>query len=183
MCLRDTMIWESCYWKDPLLDLVKQIESWESATTLDEPDFAEIERQLMTGFYSVRRLVEAKKLSDSVAQEKLNCKSFPNLKTVNLLNWHHYEKLYDLGSPTEEKLEIGFVFNQFIHSYVFIIADSESCSFEGVYFCSDRYRNKNLFYISTSEIKRIFYLVGANYPYKSKQQYNPKTKDYDLTQA
>ena len=78
------MIWESCYWKDPLLDLVTQIELWESDAALTEGDYAEIERRLMIGFYSIRKLVEAGKLSDSVATEQLSCRSFPNLKSVNV---------------------------------------------------------------------------------------------------
>lgn len=82
------MIWESCYWKDPLLDIVEQIEFWELSSNLDESDFAEIERQITIGFYSVRKLIDAKKLSDSVAQGKLNCLSFANINEVNLLNWH-----------------------------------------------------------------------------------------------
>jgi hypothetical protein len=158
------MIWESCFWKYPLLNLVKEIEEWESTNDIDEAGFARIERELMIGFYSVRKLVEAKKLSDSVAEEKLNCKSFLNIKNVNLKNWHHINKLYDLKTELKEKLDINFVFNQFIHSYVFIIAESDSSSLEGVYFCSDRYRNKKLFHIASSEIRRIFALVGNNYP-------------------
>ena len=177
------MIWESCYWKGQLLNLVKEIEEWESTNDIDEAGFAKIERELMMGFYSVRKLVEAKKLSDSVAKEKLNCKSFPNIKNVNLKNWHHINKLYDLKAGSDEKLDINFVFNQFIHSYVFIISENDSSSFEGVYFCSDRCRNKKLFYITSSEIKRIFTLVGKNYPWDSISRYSPKTKDYDITQA
>jgi hypothetical protein len=101
---------------------------------MDEADFAKIERESIMGFYSVRKLVEAKKLSDSVAEEKLNCKSFPNKKNVNLKNWHHIDDLYDLKAES-------------------------------------------------LEIKRIFTLVGKNYPWDSISRYNPTTKDYDITQA
>jgi len=177
------MIFESCYWKDPLLDLVKEIEKWESTLSISEEGFANIERQLMMGFYSVRKLAEAKKLSDSVAEENLNCKSFQNVKDVNLLNWHRINELYDLKAYSNENLKISFVFNQFIHSYVFILSEDEFSYFEGVYFCSDRYRNNKLFYISSLELKRIFTLVGNNYPSSSKKQYNRKIKDYDITQA
>ena len=176
------MIWESCYWKDPLLDIVEQIEFWELSSNLDESDFAEIERQITIGFYSVRKLIDAKKLSDSVAQGKLNCLSFANINEVNLLNWHRYYELYDLHSPSKKELNLDFVYNQFIHSYVFSIDNSESSSFTGIFFCSDRYRNKSLFHISSLEIKRIFHLVGTNYPYTSIRQFNPQNKDYKIVQ-
>jgi len=177
------MIWESGYWKDPLLDLVKKIESWESRKDLDEPDLVDIERQIMMGFYSVRKLLEAKKLSDQVALISISAKSFPNLKNVNLLNWHHIDTLYDLNNPKEVQLHLLFAANQLIHSYVFIIDEKEEGGFSGIFFCSDNKRNEELFHVSSKELRRIFKLVGNDYPSDSSIRFNPKTKDYDLNQA
>lgn len=36
------MIWESCYWQDTLLELIKEIDTWEMNKNLDEPELAEI---------------------------------------------------------------------------------------------------------------------------------------------
>jgi len=177
------MIWESSYWKDPLLDLVKRIKSWESRKDFDEPDFVEIELQIMIGFYSVRKLIEAKKLSDQVALARISAKSFPNLKDVNLLNWHHIDTFYDLNNPKETRLPLRFVANQLIHSYVFIIDEEEEGGFSGIFFCSDNKRNEELFHVSSKEFKRVFELVGSDYPSDARIRFNPKTKDYDVSQA
>ena len=76
-----------------------------------------------------------------------------------------------------------FVANQLIHSYVFIIDEKEEGGFSGIFFCSDKKRNKELFHVSSKELKRVFELVGSDYPSDAKIKFNPKTKDYDVSQA
>lgn len=174
------MIWESCHWKDPLIDLADKIKSWENNSKLDEPDFVEIERELMLGFYSIRKLVDSKKLTDRTEEEALTGKSFQNVKNVNSLNWHKIDQLYDLDSPKITDLKLDFVYNQIIHSYVFQISEDRN-GFGGIYFCSDYKRNEFLYFISSPELKRILRIVGNDYPAHSHRAYNKDKKDYDIT--
>ncbi|MDJ0658925.1 MAG: hypothetical protein QNJ42_05480 [Crocosphaera sp.] len=173
------MIWESCYWKDPLLELVKEIDKWEMNKNLDEPELAEIERQIMIGFYSIRKLIEAKKLSNQVINKNWICISYPNLKNVHRFNWDDFDTLYNLESPKHENRKLLFICHQIIHSYVFIIDEKDS-GFSGIFFVSDRLRNKILFHISSKELKRIFDVVGNDDPSSGTRTFNPETKDYEV---
>lgn len=177
------MIWESCYWKETLIELCSRIEKWECNRKLDEPDFVEIEQRLMIGFYSIRKLIEAKKISDKVVNAKFNGNSYKNIKNVTNLNWHKIEELYDLSNYTKIKLKIPFICNQIIHSYVFVIDELYIGGLSGICMCSDYKRNKELYHVSSAELKNIFSLVGKDHPYAGCRTFNQKTKDYDIIQA
>jgi hypothetical protein len=59
------MIWESWYWKKPLLDMAKRLRSLKAAGYLTEKQMVQIERDIFIGFYSIRKLIEAKtKITD-----------------------------------------------------------------------------------------------------------------------
>ena len=177
------MIWESCYWKETLIKLCSKIEKWECNRKLDETDFVEIEQALMIGFYSIRKLIEAKKLSDKVVNAEFSGESYKNIKNVTNLNWHKIEELYDLNNYTKIKLKLPFVCNQIIHSYIFVIDELDIGGFSGIYMCSDYKRNKELYHVSSAELKNIFSLIGNDYPYTGRRVFNQNTKDYDITQA
>ncbi|HEX9938589.1 MAG TPA: hypothetical protein VGB15_15735, partial [Longimicrobium sp.] len=71
------MIWESSYWKE---DLLKQAEALRKRTTQrrwPEISFARLEQAVMLGFYSIRKLVEARKLSDHVASSAIPVTTYP----------------------------------------------------------------------------------------------------------
>ncbi|MEX2485054.1 MAG: hypothetical protein WED10_10855 [Brumimicrobium sp.] len=175
------MIFESHYWKDPLLELVLKIQEWEQNKNLREPELSDIERELMVGFYSVRKLAQSNKLSDKILDENLKVLVFPNIKKVNLMNKFWIQKNFDLQSSTEKSLNIKFLYNQIIHSYIFVISESQAGGLNGINFCSDYKKNEALYFLSTEEIKRIFRKVGKDYPAQGHMVYNEEKGDYDIS--
>ena len=118
-------------------------------------------------------------MSNQVIDNKCICTSYPNLKNVHRFNWHNFDKLYNWESPNDETRKLLFICHQIIHSYVFIIDEKDSgCS--GIFFVSDRLRNKILFHISSKELKRIFDVVGNDYPSSVTRTFNPETTDYEV---
>lgn len=77
------MIWESCYWKQPLLEMAGRLQHLKTASTLSDQELAQVERDIFIGFYSVRKLLEAPaKLTDKTRHLSILLRKHPNLKAV-----------------------------------------------------------------------------------------------------
>ncbi|WP_098743545.1 hypothetical protein [Paenibacillus sp. EZ-K15] len=174
------MIWESSYWKEDLLALSKKISTKYRVTPFSEELAVEFEKDIMIALYSVRKLEEARKLSSNTKSIQLKVKSYKNLKNVTLLNWHRIEELFDLDNPINEKIRANHFYNQIIHSYIFLISTDESDSIDGFFFCSDRVRNKRLYYVELIEIERFVSFVGNDYPTKQSFDYDESLQDYTV---
>lgn len=175
------MVWESKYWKEPLLDLASKIDLWEKSTDLKEAELADIEREVMIGFYSIRKLAQSNKLSDKTLDESLKVSTYPNTKKITLINRFHIDQTFDLKAKKIETLNIKYIYNQIIHSYIFLLEESNDRGLSGIFFNSDYKRNEKLYFLETTEIKRIFRKVGNDYPAKSKMIYNEEKEDYDIS--
>ena len=157
------MIWESCYWKEPLLKAAKWLRSIRLGENTQERTYVRIEKEIFWGFYSIRKLLDARtKLSDHTYELRFSLKTFKNVKKVDELNWHKLDELYDLEDSNIEQRDIRYLCNQFIHSFVFI--PSGETRLEGIYIASDRIRNQKLYFVSLDQILRAFRAVGRDYP-------------------
>ena len=62
---------------------------------------AKLEQNMMIGFYSIRKLLEAKKLTIDVVKRSIPATAFPwRGEPVNHLNWHNIDQLYDFERLT-----------------------------------------------------------------------------------
>ena len=171
------MIWESCYWKEPLLKTALWLRRFRMHAGTRESTLVKIEKEVMIGFYAIRKLIESHKLSDSVASSSHPISSFPNLKPVRHLNWHKIGVLYDLTRETKESRNLRFLCNRFIHSFVFLIDAKSNERLAGIYVASDNDRNQRVFYVSIDTIIGVFRLVGRDYPAHSSYEYNRETRE------
>jgi len=74
------MIWESWYWKQPLLEVAERLESFRASNDLSEDQIAQVERGIFIGFYSVRKLFEAStKITDRTRGLSLFLQKHSNL--------------------------------------------------------------------------------------------------------
>jgi len=176
------MIWASSDWKKPLLKLSKKINKWKERS-LSDKNLIDIEKTILMGFYSIRKLVDAHKLSNATQEMKINIFTYPNINNVTLMNWHKIHELYNLSEENIEQRRISFVYNQLIHSYVFMVDDNDDGGFSGIFFSSDTQRNKTLFKITADELIRIFNTVGSDYPSKSRLEFNEEKQDVETFQA
>ena len=103
--------------------------------------------------YAVRKLAEARKLSDEVEGHAIKGWAYPGTgKPVHLRNWDRLTELYDLSEPKSIQLSLTDFCNQFIHSFVFMVGMTESGGLQGFYVASDRVREKRLLYFELNEI-------------------------------
>lgn len=176
------MIWESKYWKDDLLRSASFLKKKMMQHRWPESTKAIFEKNIMIGFYVIRKLLEAKKLSGKTSQYTFSAISYYcKDKNVNILNWHKVLELYDMDKGVKETLNLWYVANTIIHSFVFIGVFGENDYIEAVMFNSDRSKNNKLYSIDLNDIIKIFEVAGNDYPEHIEYKLNIHTKEYEVT--
>lgn len=116
------MIHESIYWKRELTKLSKKLTAripykrfWTGAQN------GAFEKEVMNGFYMVRKLLESQKLPNIIASTKLIGRKYPNNGTdVHLMNNHRFFEHYDFDNGKDEKFDLKFLINQIVHKLYFL---------------------------------------------------------------
>ena len=132
---------------------------------MSERALGQIERDVFTGFYSVRKLMEKPgALTDATRDATWQCAAFPNIAPVTILNNHRFHELYNLSSCQQLTKDLGFFCHQIVHSFIFEPYLDKYGNFKGVLFASDRAKNSTLYGVSTDTLISIFWQVGTDYP-------------------
>jgi len=173
------VIWESGYWKENLLRQSLMLRKKQQQRRWTERSFALLEQVVMLGFYSIRKLAEAHKISDEIVRLSVPLMAFPwKGKPVTSMNWHRLTELYDMGLGKPVKRSLLFLCHQVVHSYIFSPL-FEDKYLAGVFFSSDRQRHKSLYLIKTNNIVTLFDLVANNDPGSLESVYDFEKQDYD----
>lgn len=178
------MIWESCYWKDDLLRTALRLRRRQFQRRWSEVSLANVEKDLFIGFYSVRKLMDANKLSDTTLSMSISITEYSRLeKSVTRMNRHRLDELYDLESPCAGNLGLRTLCNQIVHSYAFApIHNGEDQGLEGIFIASDREKASRLYRISMADIVRVFEIVGKDYPNHLEATWDSDIGDYVVHQ-
>ncbi len=183
------MISESYYWKKELVKLSRKLENRKKAKKWwTESQFGTFEKEVMIGFYMIRKLLDAKKLTNALVSKKIKGTKFRNTGIeINWRNNHRYGEFYDFDKPIADKFDLIFLCNQLIHSYIF--SPNFDCESEdgiglktlrSILFCSDENRNQWLFELHIDDVIKIFHDLGNDYPNSYQRIYDPKKKDYKI---
>ena len=180
------MIYESQYWKKQLIKSAAKINrrmTTKRIWTVEQ--IGGFEQEVMIGFYMIRKLMDAKKLTNIICSTKIEGEKYMNNgRTVTLLNNHNPDKLYNLNTPFVQKFDLKFLINQIVHSYLFY-PDFEEMSdgiyaLDKLYFTSDDNRNKFLYSIKISDIINLFVKVGECVVLSISYEFNNNKNDYDV---
>jgi hypothetical protein len=94
------MIWESSYWKEELFWHARRIRRLQTLKRWVERSTAALEKDLMIGFYSIRKMVEAHTVSDEIRDRSLSLQGYPwTGSPVTFMNWDKIDQKYDLEHP------------------------------------------------------------------------------------
>jgi len=150
------MIYKSYYWKKELIKLSRKLTKRLTQTNWwTEVQHGTFEKEIMIGFYIIRKLIEANKLSNEIVSTKIKGFKFPNIgKTIHVMNNHRFYEFFNFDNPKPNNFNLIFLANQIVHSYLFSPSfDPEDFSLNGIHFSSDKDRNTWLYEISidTSE--------------------------------
>jgi hypothetical protein len=179
------MIYESHYWKKELIKLSKKLTIRLSHRNFwTESQHGTFEKEVMIGFYIIRKLIEAQKLSNAIVSTKMKVIKYQNNgKIVHLMNTHKFDKCFDFLNPKQDKYDLIFLSNQIIHSYIFTpVFNFGGFKLLSIQFCSDKDRNKWLYEIDIKLMISIFEKVGNNYPASSSMHFDESKKDYKVFQ-
>ncbi|WP_370409059.1 hypothetical protein [Tenacibaculum dicentrarchi] len=201
------MILESYYWKKELLKTSEKLKKKIKVKKYWTPKkYAKFEKEIMFGFYIIRKLIEANKLTNKIVSTKKEYKVHNNLGTkITIRNRHSFDEYYDFGNYSIRKSDLKFLNNQFIHSYIFSpiistvddyslklmknekLTDEEHCKIHensekeviGIFFNSDKNKDKSIFQIDIKTIIEIFQDVGNCNVTSISMKYNEKKDDWD----
>jgi hypothetical protein len=180
------MIFESSYWKDELLKLSQRLSARRTfKRRWTEDQHGSFEKEIMIGFYIIRKLIEAQKLSNINVSTKVSGFRIPhNAGIVHRMNSHRYYEFYDFGKTESSKFDLIFLCNQIVHSYVFapaFIEENGKVILESIHFCSDDKRNSWLFELTVDTLIDLLNKLGEDFPSDSRMHYDEKKKDYTIT--
>jgi len=174
------MIYESSYWKDDLLRAADDLRRRCKQKRWTVVSIARLEQRIMIGFYAVRKLREARKISDRFRSRAVPLTEYPpSGKSIRRSNRTEIDEIYSLNSPRPTKNTLDFVANQIIHSYVFTPGFNEAGFLEDLFFTSDDKKNVAVFSVKILEVASIFEEVGNNYPPNMTTVFDP-TKNREI---
>lgn len=176
------MIHESKYWKDPLLRAATWLSNLRvSDDELGEKSLVRAEREIFIGFYAIRKLLETFKISKTTKELKLELFAYKAKigKLTDYFNRTEIDKLFELDQPMKEQRDIGFLCNQVVHSYVFLISINDDGKLEGFFISSDSMRYKKLYFIELAQVINVFRIVGKDYPANMHLQRNAATGQWE----
>jgi hypothetical protein len=166
------MIYESRYWKEPLLKSANIIDATAKIAEASDDQLGLLEYHIMTGFYSIRKLIEAEtKISQKSQSLVCKTKRYP-LKECHKQEQRYPDRVfnkdlsyfYDFEKASDPNGEISYICNQIVHSFIFLFSIDDRQRTNGVFYCSDFDRKKHCNYISLSEISDVFQTIGSDYP-------------------
>jgi hypothetical protein len=98
------VIWESQYWKRPLLAMARRIEvAGKAGKAPTDRRMAQVERDLFIGCYSIRKLIHAPgKLTDACRSSKVQLRCHPSKgKPVTLLDRNDIDQHYNVEAGSD----------------------------------------------------------------------------------
>ncbi len=163
------MIADSVPWKDDLGRIASDIERQKTQRRWSERSMYLFERNVMTAAYSIRKLIEARRVSDTLARRSWPVKRYRRTGPVPD-GWNRWEpeELYDLNSPESASLSTLELCHQIVHSYMFFPVWNWDEStrrprrqdLTSLCFVGDRRRTSHLYAIDIDDLIALVFTVG-----------------------
>lgn len=175
---------ESRYWKEELDRIAECIRRVPKPRRYSERHLFTVTRDLMTGFFILRRLIELHKVSSKTKDHVMTLFSYP--VQIDSSRWksysvHDIDETYNLDKQRKESKKADYVANQFIHSATIYVTRDTSRNWSDVLITSDYNKKKCLWQISVAEIEALFRIAAQDYPHSFQSTYNFKTQEWDVT--
>jgi hypothetical protein len=171
---------ESLYWKEELARIAKTIRPVLKPKRWSERAVCTVERDVMIGFFIVRRLIELQKVSPLIVDKKLDVFSAPATKDITKINWHCLEENYDWKAEKADQKSVSFLSNQCIHAYLSFVLRGKDRNWSDIVVVSDYERNKTVWRIPFPAIVELFEETSNDWPRTHQMTFNPKRRDYDI---
>jgi len=155
------MIKDATRWRAELIGIAKFLEKKRHQTLWNESTFFRTEQKIMTAFYWTRKILESKKASQKVLTASISLLEFKRgLTGTREVVAPIIQINFDIDHPITVSRDLLFACHQIIHSYIFSVAIGYGSGFQGVYFASDRERNKRLFFMGAEGLIAAIQIVA-----------------------
>ncbi len=172
---------ESLYWKEELARIVKTIRPLSKPKRWSERAVCTVERDVMIGFFIVRRLVELHKVSSRVAKMQLDVFSAPVINNVTKANRFSVEENYNWKLEKAERKSVAYVCNQCIHAYLSFVDRGPDRNWSDLLVASDYDRNNVIWRVPFRTIRALFEAASNDWPMSVRMIYHPKPSEYKVT--
>lgn len=159
------MIGDSVPWKDDLLRIADTIERRTTQRRWTERTSFLVERDVMVAAYAIRKLLEARELSDEVSAEPVHARLHRLTGTpVDIWNRYEFYEQYEMESTPTIQLTLHAFCNQVIHSWVWMLSATEEAPhrFDGLYVSSDRASKRHVYFFAAKTLVDLFREVGQD---------------------
>jgi hypothetical protein len=187
------MVWESWYWKQRLKLLAEEIELISEERDASTLDVSNLEISIFSGFFLVRKLIEAQtKLSFRTENQIVKCQfsnKIPETPRVDVMNRFDWDKLYDLDAFQPTNVSLKQMCNIFMHSvFLWMVTDGEDVEYErgavtAVHLTSDFEKEKHVYAIEIIEILRVFRSVIKDEQNGILMERDPKTREMKVKKS
>lgn len=174
------MIYESGPWRNDLIRFARSLEQARKRKWPTDAQSWRIERDIMYGFFAIRKLLESYKLTSVTDADRRGWTAYPAFKhrEVPRHKRQDIETFYDLGRPTKAVLSVSELANQVIHSHIFIHRVDAKERLLGVWVASDRFHRKQLLYLEAWRIAKLYMRVAQDQPRSRGWRYDATMDKY-----
>lgn len=148
-------------WREDLLKVAAAVERRSKVRRWTARTGFLVERDLMVGMFTIRRLIESAKTSSLLPRERVSLRMHPLQDRVPGIydRWSYWE-YYDMESKRQTELTVRELVTLFIHSFVLEFYPSSEHGSATVWVVSDRDRHKWLYSIPFATLVALFRRVG-----------------------
>jgi hypothetical protein len=151
------MIDDSQVWKDRIrrgrATLRRKLRDAPRDPARAEAAFVEVEPFAFLTGYIVRKLIEAKKLSDELEGAVMNVVAYPARPDypLDFLSAHEIDRGYDLTAPMPKAIGLRTLCNLLVHSFVFMPATTESGNEWAGFFLNSDHSKRELVFVARDD--------------------------------
>lgn len=171
---------ESLFWKEELSRIAKNIRPVARPKRWSERAVCTIERDVIIGFFIIRRLIELNKVSSRIGDLKLDVFGTPTTKNVDKINRYSFDENYDWKSEKAEKKPVLYISNQCIHSYLSRVERGRDRNWSDFFVVSDFDRNAKIWRIPFATIIGLFETASKDWPAEIRMTFDAKLNDYKM---
>jgi hypothetical protein len=123
-----------------------------------------LERDIMLGAFSVRKLVDSRKVSQHVESLRWPvARHLLNGRVPDMLNRWHFWESFDVERGRPSSLKTVELCNAVIHSFVFAFnADERTELWDGIFVTSDWRKRDCLYFVPVESLVGLFRAVGSD---------------------
>ena len=172
---------ESRYWKEILQKTASELDRQKKPKPLTQRRCELTERDVILGFFVIRKLVELSRVSKLTVDFEFNVFSCPFTgRSMSPIDRHGIEKSYSLDNESAVSKKMLYVANQFIHSSLLLITVDETRNWDSFYVVSDYDKKRFIWRIPVQQIAKAFKVASKDYLESFKYEYDKKHDEYGI---